>query len=276
MASRNLEVARVILFPHSGNLQSSYNLFSPRHIGDMVQLLMLLFPQVIVLIYLFVRSWRGITRHLFAAAMTLTVLGDASVVMVSEPLHSVVLDTPHLAVFLAPLALLLGALLVTSDRGTVMNGRLLAILTVLAIAVPTGILPAYTSIKTADGYVESYLVKNPDYYMEGGIAFRDAYFFNRDFDRANRWEWKLPTSSEDFMQLKAAKEYLAAEQFPQAITLLYQIITKTPLPHRTAATVGRGSNEAEAVQSGKGPDRHVLDAEAVRTGIADATIRLLS
>ena len=225
-ASANLEYARRVLFLSDMNLQEGYSLFSPRHLGDIAQLLFLFAPQLLLLKYFFYGNPNRVNADGNVITTILLMTAGATVMVIVEPLRGIAFEAPRLAAYLAPVALTIFAYINAWKANDRIRIRLAATLAVVSLAVTLAVLPSYTRIALADPYLTDYLDKNEYHNLEGCTAFRDAYFYRKQLDPANRWEWSLSSRSQTFMQLKAAKEYIAAEMYSQALTILYRVKTE--------------------------------------------------
>ncbi|NOY87913.1 MAG: hypothetical protein GXO93_00805, partial [FCB group bacterium] len=132
-ASINLEYAKQLLFISGKNVQVGYNLFSLKHIGDIIQLFLLAFPQIIILKLLFMRQLKSITKDTNIAFLVLFILSANTLVFIREPVHSIVLDYPRFIAYLTPMAVLLAYLLSKMEDTRLRISPLIKITAVLAI-----------------------------------------------------------------------------------------------------------------------------------------------
>lgn len=223
-AGQNLEFAKSVLFLAGKLPHSDYGIFSVRHIGDMLQMFLLAFPPIIVVAYL-VLTRRHSSGNKSGLPLLLG-LGGVTVVLILDPVHNIVLDYPRLTAYLFPLSLAL-AVLVTRQKNQGHN-RLLAVLAAVCLILPLSYLPSYVRIAKADPYVTDYLEKHDSFYMAGCLAFRDAYFYRKELDEANAWEWKLPSKSPDYLNLEGVKALATQGEEAEAFRTLYKIIAKNP------------------------------------------------
>ncbi len=228
-AHGSMEFGQYILSLGDRTVQSNYTLFSAKHIIDIIQLLLLAFPQGLILLVLLATRRSDHSRYFIAGTLGLLSISGLAVVFMMEPLRGMALDTPIMTTFLAPLAPLL-ALLVSerAESGTV-SSKATGLVAALAFLVPFSIMPVYSRIEYADGYIQAYLNKNPSYWYEGGAAVRDAYFYHEEDPQkpnANKWDQKIPIQSQDYLDLTAAKEYILAQMYPEALQKLYKLKAK--------------------------------------------------
>ncbi len=225
----SMEYGQYLLFLHDKNLQSDYNLFTGGHCLDIAKLIFMTCPQaLIVVLLLIVRRRKSSTGSLLGTTSLLSLAG-LTIVFMMEPTRGMALDAPIMAAFLMPLGLMLAVLLNDQFRQTVITRNSLTIAAGLALLVPLSIMPVYSRIAYADGYIQSFLDSHPYFWNEGGTAVRDAYFYHEDDPtkpNANRWDQAIPVESEDYLDLTAAKEYMLAQQYSNALQKLYKLKTK--------------------------------------------------
>ncbi|HKK21666.1 MAG TPA: hypothetical protein VJ983_09350 [candidate division Zixibacteria bacterium] len=223
------EYGQYLLFLHDRNLQSDYNLLTGTHLIDFAKLLAMTFPQtLIVLVLLLVRDYKSGVKSSVGTLALLSISG-AVVVLLVEPSRGMALDAPIMAAFLAPLAPLLALLVHEQFAQHTISKQAVGVVAGLALLVPLSIMPVYSRIGYADGYIRSFLDRHPFYWYEGGTAMRDAYFYKEDNPEkpnANRWDQAIPVESQDYLDLTAAKEYILAKQYSNALEKLFKLKTK--------------------------------------------------
>ncbi len=226
-AHHNLEFSRFILFLTGKPPHSDYGLFSLRHLGDIVQLLFVGFPLIIFLFYLLflTRSTPKEEKGILSLSL-LMALGGLTTVLVLDPVDNIVLDFPRFVAYLFPLALLLTVLF--RQIATEKTHPALAVAAALALAFPFSYLPSYVRIADADPYVTAYLDKHESFYLPGCLAFRDAYFYRKELDKANAWEQLLPRKSLDYLNLEGVKNLSYQGDDAEALRTLYKIIAQNP------------------------------------------------
>ena len=98
-ASYDYELSFKLLHFKGTNPFLSYGLFSQRHLGDMIQMLFLIFPQILLLIFLGLKTKRegnNAFAFVFSGVMFLTGL---VFVFIANPTNSVVMELPAFAVY---------------------------------------------------------------------------------------------------------------------------------------------------------------------------------
>jgi len=228
LAGQNLEFSKFVLFLAGKLPHSDYGIFSSRHIGDMLQIFFLAFPQIIVVAYLIFTRYRVSTNksNLLLPLWLLLGLGGVTVVLILDPVHNIVLDYPRLTAYLFPLSIVLA--LQVKEHKNHSRDRLVALLAAVCLIFPLSYLPNYVRIAKADPYVTDYLDKHDSFYLDGCLAFRDAYFYRKELDEANAWEWKLPSKSPDYLNLEGVKALATQGEEAEALRSLYKIIAKNP------------------------------------------------
>ena len=227
-AGADFEYSRYLLFLTGKNPHSAYHVFSLKHIGDVVQILLLAAPSVILSLYLLATGGRqGRTSGPVVTALLMSLAG-VTLVFILDPLHSVVFDFPRLVAFLTPLAILLGVLISRLDLKEGGSGKLLALTAVVSLMLPLSYLPVYTKIDRAEEYVTDYLEQDNTFYRQGCLAFRDAFFHKKDFDKANAWEWKLPVKSPEYLLFSGVKQLTRTGDRDEAMRELYRLTIRYP------------------------------------------------
>lgn len=225
-AGESLEVASKILLLSGKKPFDDYGLFSGRHIGDFVQMLFLIAPLIVLFKWLAFERFRDFFFTPMAVAAWLASAGGAVLVFVLDPVHSIVLDLPRFAAYLAPVGTAMVATIVVA------NGRLttrsLASIAVAAALLPTSYLSVYTSLERTDAYASAYVEEHPDYYQPVAIAMRDAHFYLRDFQMAASWEQRMAAQSEQFLLLQGCLFLVGGGRGQEAIPRLYQLIAGNP------------------------------------------------
>jgi len=227
-ANSDFELSFKLLYLKGRNPFFSYGLFSERHLGDMIQMLFLIFPLILLLIFLgFKEKREGINAFAFVFS-GLTFLTGLIFVFITNPSNSVIMELPAFAVFFVAGAIWSCTAVKTSDEKQAHPTRLLALVAVLSAAVLFSYLPVYSKITLTDKFVTSYFERFPAYYTRTGLAFRDAYFLNKDFDNANKWDIGMRVKSSDYLAFSGAKNLAERSEFTPALEELFRLKTKYP------------------------------------------------
>ncbi len=227
-SSANPEFTQTILFPEGKNPFLAYGLLAPGHISDVIQILLLAAPQLLLVLYLFlVERHEGANIYLSTLCWVM-LLGGITMIFITDPVNSIVLDLPRLVVYLTPAGILLASYVRSAGTEPDSPGRLPALSAAAALLLPFAYLPVYSFISNADSYAKKYFDENPSYYISGGLAMRDAFFYGKDFDKANEWEQMLPVKSPDYLGFDGAQQLALRGQFDAAAEELYRLKIKYP------------------------------------------------
>ncbi len=227
-ASYDYELSFKLLHFKGTNPFLSYGLFSQRHLGDMMQMLFLIFPQILLLVFAGFKEKREGNNAFAFVFSGLAFLTGLMFVFITNPSNSVIMELPAFAVFYVAGAIWSCTAIKTSDEMQTHPTRLLALVAVLSIAFLFSYLPVYSNITLSDKYVSNYFDKYPAYYTRTGLAFRDAYFLKKDFDNANKWDIGMRIKSTDYLALSGAKNLAERGEFTPALEELFRLKTKYP------------------------------------------------
>ncbi len=227
-SSGHPEFTHLFLFPQGKNPFLSYGLLAGRHISDVIQIMLLAAPQLLLLLYLFfAERQEGANIHLSTLCWVM-LLGGITMIFITDPINSVVLDLPRLVVYLTPAGILLAAYVRSSGAEQDSPGRLPALAAVLALFFPFAYMPVFSYISQTDSYVKNYFDAHPEYYISGGLAMRDSYFYDKNFDKANEWEQMLSVKSQDYLGFLGTQDLALGGKFDAAVEELYRLKAKYP------------------------------------------------
>ncbi len=226
-ADRDFVLSQYIMFLSGKNPNADYGLFSPRHLGDFLQGLWLVFPQLIFLIYVAVSRKNRIVSLTAHAAMVMALSG-MTVFFVLDPLNGIIADLPRFTAYLTPLSVLLALRLKDHQIFEEFRPLVTAVLVSVCVMFPLSYVTAHTSIENADPYIDAYFEKHETFYLTGSIAMRDAYFYKKNVDRANAWEWSMPVNSQDFLNFRGCIDLADAGRDAEALGVTYRIIVQHP------------------------------------------------
>ncbi|MGH8015729.1 MAG: tetratricopeptide repeat protein, partial [Candidatus Zixiibacteriota bacterium] len=228
LGSTNLEFSGKFLLLEGKRPFVDYGLFSRAHSSDLIQIFSLAFPQILAVLFLLLTERRqGANFFLNGFSWTLFLSGLTAIFIV-DPINNIALDQPRLVVFLVAAGILAASAVRLALDSPESSPRLPAIMAVMAIFLPLSIAPVYSRISVADKYIDNFLEENPDRFIPAGLAMRDAYFYKRDFDNANRWEQLLPVKSQDYLGFIGAGNLVLRSEFDGALEELYRLKTKYP------------------------------------------------
>ncbi len=227
-AAKSLELRSVILLFESKRPFADYGIFSPRHLLDWLQLVLLGAPTMIVAGYLYVTRAISRERMPMVGAMAVTAISGLVAMLILDPYHSVVLDTPRLLSYLAPVGVVLAMLLSDKQKDAPANDNALPYLAVTSLSLLLAILPVYHSIAAADKYALPYLDKHNVYHPTATMSFRDAYFHRKQIDEARNWEDNLVVKSTDYFLLRGTVILRENGSYAAAAEEQTKIVTKFP------------------------------------------------
>lgn len=213
-------LSRYLMFLSGKNPFGEYGLFSMRHVGDVLQLVLVAAPLAVAAVGLAAMGQKGDpqTRSLAAALA----IGGLVALFVIDPVNGALFDFPRLAAFVAPLAILTAVVVGAESR------RLAGMLAVFALMTPLAFLPSYVCVDRASAYVMPYLEKHPALYRHACLAFRDAYFARGEFSTADEWERQLPLKSPEVINLRGITSLSMQGDTEEALRVLYPVIARFP------------------------------------------------
>jgi len=228
-----------------------YSLFSPRRLGDLGQVLFLLFPLGLVALYALIRWTRRAVTDLACSTALLLFLGGLSAVFVIDPVHSIVLDLPLYAPFLAPGAVFLAVSLRATSGSPSISPSALGMIAAASLMLPAGYLPVYTRLATVERYITPYLDRHSAYYRTAAVALRDAYFYRKDLERANYWDQSYRRKSPDYLNLTGIEDFILAQRLDIALPSLNKLIARNPYWAESRAVYGKVMTEQRRFDLGK-------------------------
>ncbi len=228
LAKTNMEFSRDILFFEGKHPFVDYGLFAAKHISDSLQILLLAFPQILAVIFLLLTERRQGASFYLNGLSWLLFLSGITVIFIIDPVHSILLDLPLFVIYLTGAGILAAAAVrLALDRAEA-TSRLPAMMAVMAVFLPLSFAPVYSRIGVADAAVANYLESNKDYYIPVALGMRDAYFFDKNFDKANQWEHILPIKSQDYLGFLGSSDLAKRGEYDGAVEELYRLKTKYP------------------------------------------------
>ena len=239
LASSRLEWL-VELLPIKGkNPFSDYGLFSMRHLGDMLQLIVGYVPQIILAGILGLFANRTSSSGGGIAFAGVLAISGLAVAFVFDPSNGIPADIPILVAYLFGISLLAGLicerLWSTSDR----KGLSLGLIPTVVIGALISYAPIYTKIANADPYLTRYYDQHKEYYSTACYAFRDAYFYNKNLDKANEWEVSIKYRSDYYINITGVSNLIQSNDNNEALRTLRWVRSEFPYhvePQRLTAT----------------------------------------
>jgi tetratricopeptide (TPR) repeat protein len=178
----DFEFSRSLLFWNVKPPWGDYGLLSLRHIGDVVQIFLLTVPVIVVTKYLWLRRLSSLRIDTNLVTFSLMALAGGGVLVIMDPVNSIVFDLPRMVGCLTPMSLLLGLLLAEAPLESPTGRRLLGVTAALVLMAPMSYLPVLLKINHTESYAVEYFDRHDLHYLRAGLAFRDAYFYRRHFD----------------------------------------------------------------------------------------------
>ncbi len=221
-------LASAILLLSGKNPLADYGLFSIRHLSDYLQLVFLLFPLILALLFLLIRNFRPALGHGPCLAAGLMTLSGLSLIFILDPIHGIVFDVPRFAAYLTPGAIFLALLLNERPPEAALSPAAIGLTAAVSLIAPLSYYPAYADIESAEHYVAEYFDKHPAYYRTAVPTLRDAFFYNRNFDRANYWDQNYRLKSPDYLNYTGIVENAEGGRLSVALPSLTKLIARNP------------------------------------------------
>lgn len=231
LAASRLEWLVEILPVKGKNPFSDYGLFSMRHIGDMLQLIIGYAPHLILAIVSGLYAQKAPKSDgslIFAIFLAIT---GFTVVFIIDPSNGIPMDTPILVAYLFGISLTVALLCERLWSQIEKPGMSPAIIGALVIGVILSYAPTYVKIANADPYLTRYYDQHKEYYSTVCIAFRDAYFYRGDLDEANRWEQSVKYKSDYHINVTGISNLIQSGENSEALRTLRWV--RSEFPYRT-------------------------------------------
>ncbi len=223
LAVHHFPLMRHLLFLSGKSPFGDYGLFDWRHLGDVVQVFLLAAPLIIAAKFLILRRPAGIYQDAILLVLILMTLAGNTVVFIRDPYFGIPLDLPRLLSYLSPAGLLAAYLLIKHSCAAGMALKLGAVTSLMVI---TAWLPSYLSTARTVDVAAPYFDRHDWYYRTGTVAFRDAFFYEGDLDRANWWDVRRFNRSPDLLNIKGINDLIYSDRIPEAVDILYDIIAR--------------------------------------------------
>ncbi len=220
---------RQLLMPLEGrHPNTDYSLMSMRHISDVFQIFWLLAPIGIMAKFV---SWfmkkQNSPNYLMIPIFLMATAGSV-VVVILNPVQSVILEFPRYAAYLTPFALFFATGLIGMAVSSESRLRILEVAAAFSILLPLLYMPAVIDTTRASEIAVSYFDKHEAFNLNGRIALRDASFYNKEFDEASAWEVSLMAKSVDYLEFRGCVDLTVAGRDNEALTELRRLIVRNP------------------------------------------------
>ncbi len=227
-AGQSIGLAQYLVMPDGKLPLTAYSLRSASNLVDKGLLVMAPAPIGLALLALLFRRLNSPSDRVFAATIIVATIGGRSAQVALDPANGMVLDFPRFTAYLAPFAIALAFYLDRRSTEQSISRRAILLTASLAVLLPLSLVPTFTKIAAVDPLAKAFAERHDYYYRTTGLAFRDAYFYNRKLDEANAWEQSLPTKSPDFLNMRGCDDLVANAQNSDALVSLYRLVARQP------------------------------------------------
>jgi tetratricopeptide (TPR) repeat protein len=227
-AGRSLWIAQFLVMPDGKLPLKNYSLQSIANLSDKGLIVLAIAPLTLLLLVLVWRRLQAMTDRIFAATIIVATIAGRVTQIALDPVNGIVLDFPRLTAYLAPLAIALAFFVDRRTSELVISRRTAMFALALSVMIPLLSAPGYTKIDDIEPLAKTFAENNDHYYRTTGLAFRDAYFYTKNLDKANSWEWSLPIKSPDFLNMRGCFDLVANGQHSDALVSLHRLVARQP------------------------------------------------
>jgi tetratricopeptide (TPR) repeat protein len=227
-AGQSVGLAQYLVMPDGKLPLTAYSLRSVSNLVDKGLLVMAAAPIGLALLALLFRRLESPPDRVFAATIIVATICGRLVQVALDPINGMVLDFPRLTAYLAPFAIALAFYLDRRATERVISSRAMLLAAGLAVLLPLSLAPAFTKIAEVDPLARAFAERHDHFYRTTGLAFRDAYFYNRKLDEANAWERSLLIKSPDFLNMRGCDDLVANSRNSDALVSLYRLVARQP------------------------------------------------
>jgi tetratricopeptide (TPR) repeat protein len=185
-------------------------------------------PLALLILWLVFVRLQSQGDKIFAITIMIAVISGRVLIRVLDPINGVVLDFPRLTAYLAPIGIAIAFCLHRVLQMKKITPRFYLMCAALTVVMPFSVIPTFTKINWTDPFAAGLAEQNDFYYRTTGLSFRDAYFYRKQLDRANAWEWSLPVKSPDFLNMRGCNDLAATNQIQDALVSLYRLVGRQP------------------------------------------------
>lgn len=228
IASSSPGLAQYLILPGGKLPMVDYTLFSTSAVMDNMQVTLAVAPLALLILWLVFVRLQTLNDKVFAITIMIAVISGRVLIRVLDPINGIVLDFPRLTAYLAPLAIGLAFCLHRVLQLKKVTPRFYLMCAAITVVMPLSIVPTFTKIEWTDPLAKGLAEKTDFYYRRTGLSFRDAYFYRKQLDRANAWEWSLPVKSPDFLNMRGCSDLVANNQVQDALVSLYRLVGRQP------------------------------------------------
>ncbi len=204
----------------------SYGLWSSEHLGDILQLVWLVAPLTALIIWELVRQLPRVLATPTLGAALIVWLGGATLAIILNPRHSIVLDLPLLGGLLFGGSVLLAGL-VQSEEGSGKR-RLATLAAIGVVALPLAWMPILLPLDRAEVTASSYFDTRPLHWQDGVIALRDAWLVEGNTEQSADWDNRHIILSPDELTLRGSFDLMFDGQYAAAVVELHRLVARRP------------------------------------------------
>jgi hypothetical protein len=240
-AARHLEWLVELLTLRGKNPFSDYGLFSGRHLGDMLQLLVGYAPQILLVLFMLFVTREKSRNHGAVHLAGILALSGLTVAFILDPSNGIPSDIPIMVAYFFGISFMLALLCerVWAGESESVSMRGPALTATLVIGALISCAPVYVYISSADPYQTRYYDQHKQYYATACFAFRDAYFYNGVLDKANHWEQSVTRRSDYYLNITGISNLIEAGDNDEALRTLAWVRSQNPYrvePQQLTAT----------------------------------------
>lgn len=227
-AGRSVWISQFLVMPDGKLPLKHYALQSVANLMDKGLIVMAIAPLGLLLLVLVWRRLDSMTDRIFAVTIIVATIAARATQVALDPVNGIVLDFPRLAAYLAPLAIALAFYLDRRGSNLLISSRTKLTVLVLSVMLPLLVAPTFTKIDGVEPLAKAYAERNDHFYRTTALGFRDAYFYKKNLDKANSWEFSLPIKSPDFLNMRGCNDLVANGQYSDALVSLYRLVARQP------------------------------------------------
>ena len=221
-------LAQYLIMP-SGKLPLvSYTLFSSSAVMDNMQVTLAAVPLALLILWLVFVRLQTQNDKVFAITIMIAAISGRVLIRALDPINGIVLDFPRLTAYLAPIGVAIAFCLQRVLQMKKVTPRFYLTCAAITVLLPLSVVPAFTKINWTDPLAAGFAEQTDHYYRVTGLSFRDAYFYRKQLDRANAWEWSLPVKSPDFLNMRGCSDLVSSNQIQDALVSLFRLVGRQP------------------------------------------------
>ncbi len=234
-----------------------YSLFSLRRLFDLLNTSFVLWPLFPLTAWLCLRYvWRERCDHI-VGGLTMLTLSFAVWIFISDFPGGSAREITTVAMFSLPASLLAAYLWVKRFRDEKWFGRTTVSISILAVLSFSALAPVYIDGEAGVKYLDHDYQNRKDRYLNGLVDFRDHYYFQQEFAKADQWEWSFSRKSPAYLDHRSIKLMFNKGDYSATLNRLALLMTTNPYwaslyPTKAAAlqSFGRNAEALAVIDSG--------------------------